>query len=351
MSGSSVRLEPRYLITTLRRRLRERRNGHFWSCRRVLPSPNSVVRHAHRVRFLRMPATRNSLPATPATLVVGAGRLGIAMAAGLREAGWPVVLVARGNASAARAAACGLAFVRSLGDAPAAGLVLLCVPDDAVSNAALALCDHPHLLSTSAVVLHTSGAVPVAALVALDALVAGTGSLHPLQTVTVHSSAGVLHGAPAAVSGDAIAIAMSERMCEALGLVPFRLADEMKPLHHAASAVAANFTVALLDVSIRLAVEAGMPTEAARSAFAALARSAVDRVADQPTEEALTGPIVRGDVGTVRAHLAALRRSAPEFLPLYIEAARCTLRLARRAGLDADAARTIAAALDDPVPS
>ena len=284
----------------------------------------------------------------PATLIVGAGRLGTSLGEGLHRAGWPVVLVARGEASAARAGARGLAVVRSLAVAPVAELVLLCIPDDAMSATALALSVVPRILRPSCVVLHTSGAVPVAALATVAPRVAAIGSLHPLQTVTEQSDAEVLRGASAAVSGDPAAIVMAERVAHALGLVPFRLTDEMKPLYHAASAIAANFTVALLDVAIRLATEAGMPGETARTAFAALARGAADRVSHLTTEEALTGPIARGDVGTVRAHLAALRQAAPEVVPMYVEAARCTLRLARRAGLDAGAARTIDAALADP---
>ena len=294
-----------------------------------------------------MAAAPPSLP-PPATLIVGAGRLGVALGEGLYRAGWPVVLIARGDASAARAGARGLTVVRSLAGAAAAELVLLCVPDDAMSATALALSDAPQVLQPSCVVLHTSGAVPAAALSAVAPRVAAIGSLHPLQTVTEQSGAGVLRGASAAVSGDPAAVVMAERAAHAMGLVPFRLADEAKPLYHAASVIAANFTVALLDVAICLAADAGMPAEEARTAFAALARGAADRVSCQATDEALTGPIARGDVGTVRAHLAALRQSRPEVVPLYVEAARCTLRLAQRAGLGADAALAIDAALDDP---
>ncbi|MHB1313003.1 MAG: DUF2520 domain-containing protein, partial [Gemmatimonadaceae bacterium] len=111
--------------------------------------------------------------------------------------------------------------------------------------------------------------------------------------------------------------------------------------------MAANFPVAMLDASISLATAAGMPDDVARPALTALARSAVDRVAHLGAPEALTGPIARGDAGTVRAHLVAMRQSAPDLAPLYIQAALRTLDLARRAGLGAAPAQRIAAVLHD----
>jgi predicted short-subunit dehydrogenase-like oxidoreductase (DUF2520 family) len=202
-------------------------------------------------------------------------------------------------------------------------------------------------MAPHAVVLHTSGAVSVAALAGLAALGHRTGSLHPLQTVTDDAERDVLRGAPAAVSGDAVAMAEAERVAAAVGLVPFRLDDAAKPLYHAASSIAANFTVALLDAAMGTATAAGMTEAAARAAFAALARNAVDRVANQGPVAALTGPIARGDVGTVRAHLGALALAAPDLVPLYREAGRQTLQLARRAGLADHLAEPIEAALAD----
>jgi len=284
----------------------------------------------------------------PATIIVGVGRLGASIGEGLQDAGWPVVLVARRDASAAMASARGFSVIRSLADAAPADLVLLCVPDDALIPVLRELGTVLRVLRPECVVLHTSGAVPVSAL--RDAAPRGVpiGSLHPLQSVTAQSGAAVLGGAPAAVSGEPGALAMAERVAHALGMNPFRLADEAKPLYHAASAMAANFTVALLDVAIELARAAGMPPEHARIALARLASLATARVAEVETTTALTGPIARGDVGTVRLHLAALRRSAPHIVPLYVEAARCTLQLAARAGLGGDAMRDINAVLDHP---
>ncbi len=285
-------------------------------------------------------------PPHPSTLIVGAGRLGTILAVALQRAGWPVTIVARGARSAARATDRGLRVLRSTDSAPRSDIVLLCVPDDAIASTAFAEASAPHSPAAGAVVLHTSGAVPVTALDALATTARATGCLHPLQTVTEESESDGLHGAPAAITGSAAALDAAERLAVAVGLVPFPLTDKAKPLYHAASSMAANLTVGLLDAAIRLAIASGMSDADARRAFPALARTAVDRMLDVGAESALTGPIRRGDAGTVRAHLDAMHRQVPELVPLYIHAARQTLSLARRAGLAGEPADAVAQTLD-----
>lgn len=288
-------------------------------------------------------------PPHPSTLIIGAGRLGTILAVALQRAGWPVTIVARGARSAARATDRGLRVLRSTDNAPRSDIVLLCVPDDAIASMALALASASNAPAVGAIVLHTSGAVPVTALDALATTARATGCLHPLQTVTEESESDVLHGAPAAITGSIEALDAAERVAVAVGLVPFPLADHAKPLYHAASSMAANLTVGLLDVAIRLATTSGMSDTDARRAMPALARAAVDRMLQVGAESALTGPIRRGDTGTVRAHLDAMHRQVPELVPLYIHAARQTLALARRAGLAGESADAVAQILDRPV--
>lgn len=288
----------------------------------------------------------SSDPPHPSTLIIGAGRLGTILAVALQRAGWPVTIVARGARSAARATDRGLRVLRSTDSAPRADIVLLCVPDDAIASTAVAEASAPHTPAAGAIVLHTSGAVPVTALDALATTARATGCLHPLQTVTEDSAWDVLQGAPAAITGSIVALDAAERLAVAVGLVPFPLADDAKPLYHAASSMAANLTVGLLDAAIRLATTSGMSDADARRAFPALARAAVDRMLQVGAESALTGPVRRGDAGTVRAHLDAMHRQVPELVPLYIQAARQTLALARRAGLADASADAVAQALD-----
>ena len=204
--------------------------------------------------------------------VIGRGRVGSAIAARLEERGVPV---------------------REDGE-----LALLCVPDGVISGLARGLSpDQPW-------VAHVSGATPLAA---LDPHPRRFG-LHPLQTFTRTRGAEQLDGAFAAVSAEtAEASERSFELARLLGLTPFELADDSRPLYHAGAAIASNYLVTLHRVASDLFRAAGAPPEA----LAPLMQRTIENGFE------LTGPIDRGDWETVEAHRAAIRATRPEFEPLY----------------------------------
>lgn len=273
-------------------------------------------------------------------VVVGAGRLGLVMAEAVRDAGIPLLgVVARSDAARTRCTARGLA-VRA--DATGAAAVVLCVPDDAVAAAASAL---PPSVQ---VVMHTSGCVGLGALAEASVHGAAVGSVHPLMTFTAQDRGSRLAGVPMAITtGDARAHAAGLALVHAVRGIPFDLDGASKPLYHAGASLAANATVALLDAAIACAVAAGMPVAMARNALADLTAAAVDRVRELGPDDALTGPVARGDAGTVRAHRTMLAARAPEHLPLYDATARAVLALVRRRARADDATTTVRAALDE----
>jgi predicted short-subunit dehydrogenase-like oxidoreductase (DUF2520 family) len=204
--------------------------------------------------------------------IVGHGRVGGAISARLRERGV------------------------GLGD-DAADLVLLCVPDSAIREAAAAIQAGPWLA-------HVSGATPLAA---LDPHARRFG-MHPLQTFTKARGAEQLDGAWAAVTAEsADARARGRWLAETLGLRPFDLNDGSRALYHAGAAIASNYLVTLFRSASRLFEAAGAPPEA----LATLMRRTIDN------NFKLTGPIARGDRATVEAHLAAIRAAAPDLEPMY----------------------------------
>ena len=178
-----------------------------------------------------------------------------------------------------------------------AELVLLCVPDAKIAEVAQGLEPGPW-------VAHTSGATSLGH---LDPHVRRFG-LHPLQTFTHLRGAEQLDGAHAAVVSESPeARHVGWWLAQLLGLEPFDLADDARPLYHAGAAIASNYLVTLHRVASELFEAAGAPP----TALAPLMRRTIDNGFE------LTGPISRGDWATVERHRVAIRDSRPELEALY----------------------------------
>jgi predicted short-subunit dehydrogenase-like oxidoreductase (DUF2520 family) len=204
--------------------------------------------------------------------VIGAGRVGSAMSARLRERG-----------------------IELRDDR--AELVLLCVPDSAIADVAAAL-------ETGPWVAHVSGATPLSALSPHERRF----GLHPLQTFTRARGPEQLDGAYAAVTSESPeARTLGFWLARTLGLEPFPLDDAARPLYHAGAAIASNYLVTLYRAAERLFEEAGAPPEA----LVPLMRRTIENGFE------LTGPIERGDWETVEAHRRAIRAAEPGLEPLY----------------------------------
>jgi len=205
--------------------------------------------------------------------VIGRGRVGSAIASRLEERG---------------------VEVRENG----ADLTLLCVPDTAIRDVARDLVPGPGWIG------HVSGATPLAA---LDPHERRFG-LHPLQTFTRARGPEQLDGAFAAVTAETDdALGRGFELARLLGLEPFVLAEEARPLYHAGAAIASNYLVTLHRVAAELFRAAGAPPEA----LLPLMRRTIEN------DFELTGPIERGDWETVEVHRQAIRATRPELEPFY----------------------------------
>ncbi len=234
--------------------------------------------------------------------LVGPGRAGTTLAVAMAARGWtPIAVAGRApdSPSVLRAAelldapACDIALA-----ATGAELVLIATPDAAIADAASAVAPS---LRTGALVVHLSGACTLDELHKLRVARPDVelGSLHPLQSLP-SSDTGVarLPGSWCAVDGPAEV----ELLAISLGMRPFRVSDADRVTYHAAATVASNHLVALLGQAARLADAAGVPP----AALFPLVRSTLENVETLGPEAALTGPVARGDVDTVRRHLDAL---------------------------------------------
>lgn len=212
--------------------------------------------------------------------VIGSGRVGSAVSARLQERGVAV------NA-----------------DDP--DLVLLCVPDTAISDVARCLAPGQGWVG------HVSGATPLAALEPHERRF----SVHPLQTFDRSGDPAQLDGAWAAISGETEeALRVARNLAELLGLRPFELADEDRTLYHAGAVFASNYLVTLQRAAVRL----GVPAEGVVPLMTRTIENGFD----------LTGPIARGDWVTVEGHKDAIRDAHPELENLYETLAEATVLLA-----------------------
>jgi predicted short-subunit dehydrogenase-like oxidoreductase (DUF2520 family) len=262
---------------------------------------------------------------------VGAGRVGATLAVAMTRAGWPVVGIASRDAS--RAARFLELVPRAIRRAPQAlldevDLLFLTVPDDALGDVAAGL----RLYGGQAIV-HTSGALP--ATVLAPALAAGSmaGSFHPLVAFAdVDRSLAALRGSTIAIEGDPALLGLLADLATDLGAQPVRLPPGAKAAYHAAAVLSAGGFIGLLDAIAEVGRGAGLDEAGSLAIYAPLIRQALANAESMGIAAALTGPLLRGDVGTVRDHLDAIRRLAPGAMELYRAAARREVALAEARG-------------------
>lgn len=281
------------------------------------------------------------------TGIAGTGRVAQALGRLLAAAGEPVAFVAGRDAARAAAAASFIAHGAQAVSfdhlAARAQQVIIAVSDDAIASVAGRLAAAG---MRSGAALHTCGARGSDELAALQSAGVSCGVLHPLQTVaTAERGVAALPGAWFAVAGDAAASAWARHICELLGAKTLAVAPDRMPLYHAAAALASNYVTGLLDAAVILMKTAGIEEETALDALGPLVRASVENTLALGPVKALTGPLRRGDVETVRRHLLSLAGAPPLARELYRSAGLHTLDVARRAGLAEPQARALEALL------
>lgn len=258
-------------------------------------------------------------------VIVGPGRAAMSVATAAQQAGHEIVGISARNDATEAAETLAAVFVKWGDPLPEADLLILGVRDDVIGLVAAQLAP---IATEVAVAVHLSGSVSIEALRPLAETGWSIGGFHPLQSLP-SPQVGVerLPGSWVGVTGDRQeTTAMLFKLAESIGTIPFDLVDAARPLYHAGAAVAANYLVANLALAQSLFEGAGVPWEAARPLVEAVACN----VFELGGTAALTGPIARGDLETVRSQLAAIRRDAPESEHDFIALGRVVARLADR---------------------
>jgi predicted short-subunit dehydrogenase-like oxidoreductase (DUF2520 family) len=257
--------------------------------------------------------------------VVGAGRVGAVLGAALRAAGHDVVAAAgESDASRGRIADLlpGVRRAKPTAVARASELLVLAVPDDMLPNVVRMLAD-AGALREGQYVVHTSGRHGLAVLEPAREKGARVAAMHPAMTFTGTSvDLERLRGCVFGITADPNERSVVEGLVHDLGGRPMWVPEEMRTLYHAGLAHGANHLVTLVTEAMEILAAAGADDPA--GTLRPLLTAALDN-ALASGDAALTGPIVRGDLGTVEAHLRDIEANAPQTFASYVAMARATL--------------------------
>jgi len=253
--------------------------------------------------------------------VIGPGRLGSTVLAGLIAANLTVTAVgvhAEDDASLIGA----VPYLRVRDAALEADAWWLAVPDDEIFTVAGRLAEAmPGARRQGApqpLVIHSSGLGSIHLLKPLVEQGARALCLHPLQTFSGEPRAELLRDVPCALTAhEERDYQLGEELASRLGMKPFRLADERKTLYHLAAVVGCNLLVALESEAKRLMDTATGSSDGLDHLRVLLTRTMSNLLETGSPARALTGPVARGDVGTVRAHLRLLDRESPRLAQTY----------------------------------
>jgi predicted short-subunit dehydrogenase-like oxidoreductase (DUF2520 family) len=289
----------------------------------------------------------------PGIAIVGAGNLAQALAPALRRAGYQideVITRSRGRSltrtlKSARELArqTGARAVEISGAILNAEVVWFCVPDGEIAGAAQALASKTDWRNKIA--FHSSGALTGDELESLRRRGAAVASVHPLMTfvrgarsgdskrgnsksvksdTTGRDSKAVLTGVPFAIEGDDVAVRSARRIVKALGGTAHSIRKQDKAAYHAWGTFASPLLTALLVTTEHVAGIAGITRKAARQRMLPILQQTLANYAAFDAAEAFSGPIIRGDVATVKRHLQVLRRE-PVAREVYVALARAAL--------------------------
>ncbi|HKP54149.1 MAG TPA: DUF2520 domain-containing protein [Chloroflexia bacterium] len=285
---------------------------------------------------------------------IGAGKVGTALASLLHARGVAVAGVSgrtladgrRMALSAGLAASTAMEWQTTVAES---SVVFLTVPDDAIAPLCREIAEAGGWRAGQGVV-HCSGALPSAILQPAREAGAMIASFHPLQAfASLDAAMSHMLGSTFALEGDAPLVDLLDGFVQALGGTSLRVTEREKVLYHAAAVIASNYTVTLAALASELLVGEGIAPDAntALRYLMPLLKGTVDNLQALGLPDALTGPLVRGDVGTVARHLEGLDACAPELAHLYRHLARLTLPLAEQKGhLDTTTLEALAKSLE-----
>jgi len=260
--------------------------------------------------------------------IIGAGTVGTALAVRLSRKGYRIAAVASRSLSSARrlvqAVGSGQVYDTPQGVAENASFIFLTTPDDAIPAIVNQVRWH-----RGQCVVHCSGADSLDVLEPARIVGAHVGSFHPLQTfASIQKAIDNLPGSTFALEAEGPLLNTLKEMAGALEGRWIKLEAGDKAAYHAAAVMTCNYLVTLVKLATDLWDSFGVPRQQAIQALLPLLKGTLNNIENLSVPQALTGPIARGDVGTVQIHLNTLKDNAPSILPAYCELGLQTIPLA-----------------------
>lgn len=272
----------------------------------------------------------------PDLAIIGPGKVGTSIALLAKRNGYHIAAIGgRDHEKCQEAASVIGGDVKACTPAEATALamfVLITVSDDAIESLVADLARNK-AFAKHQVVTHVSGALGSEVLTPAKQLGAKIGSAHPLQMFpSVQAALAAMPGSHWYLEGDYDALKALEKLVERIGGLPHVIEGGNKTLYHCASVVASNYLTTLMDLALNIAERAGLERESAWESLSPLVHATIANVSKSGTANALTGPIARGDVETVRRHLEALKKEDPEISKIYQMLGERTIQLALQKG-------------------
>jgi len=276
--------------------------------------------------------------------IIGPGKVGTAVGFLLRSAGYEITAVAGRSGASCRKALpyTGGKMFSNLADAASqARCILITVSDDAIQNVCDALSEGTPLKGRK--VIHMSGAGGLDLLKSARDAGAHIGSIHPIQSFA--DARGAIESIPGSTFGitvDDTIRTWALRFVRDMGGRPFFVSESDKPLYHAAACLASNYLVTLMHASEEIYLSLGLRPDEAVRAFWPLVKGTIRNIESKGTVRSLTGPIARGDIGTLEKHLSALQKNLESLIEFYCRTGSLTVDVALKKGtISRDRAREI----------
>jgi len=280
--------------------------------------------------------------------IIGTGMVGTAIGFLLKKAGYKVIAIADKFPAALKRAlpyTGGEAFRKPREAVQEADCILITTPDDAISSACkeIALCP----VIKGKLVFHMSGAGGLDLLEPAKKAGAAVASIHPLQSFSsIDQAIKNIPGSYFGITADKKAQLPAKKIVRDLGGIPFLISSDQKQLYHAAACFASNYLVSLMNTVESIYQAIGINEKDAKKAYLPLVYGSLKNIDNSGSITSLTGPIARGDFGTIKKHITAINKNLPQYSSLYSSLGLITVKVAQQKGtLNARQAKTMNAIL------